>query len=107
MALDLSYYRRWYGNFRVADNRALSASDYDTFSITAPLDSRLPMAEATGSRRAGSQAGQVRPRRGYFHGRSRKTTAGRTEYWQGVDLTIDARPAAAMLLREGSVRVGP
>jgi hypothetical protein len=42
VSADLTYYRRWYGNFSVTDNLAVTAADFNTFSITAPLDARLP-----------------------------------------------------------------
>jgi hypothetical protein len=42
VSADVSYYRRWYGNQTVTDNLAVTAADFDAFSITAPSDSRLP-----------------------------------------------------------------
>ena len=36
------YYRNWYNNFVVTDNRAVGPDDYDPYCITAPSDSRLP-----------------------------------------------------------------
>jgi hypothetical protein len=38
----LSYSRRWFRGFTVADNLALEPSDLTPFSVTAPVDPRLP-----------------------------------------------------------------
>jgi Carboxypeptidase regulatory-like domain len=42
VSANASYFRRWYGNFRATDNRAVTPADYDPYCITAPTDSRLP-----------------------------------------------------------------
>ena len=42
VSVDFTYFRRWYGNFNIVDNRAVTADDFSPFSITAPSDSRLP-----------------------------------------------------------------
>ena len=40
-SLDVSYFRRWYGNLLVTDNMALAPTDFDTFSMPVPNDPRL------------------------------------------------------------------
>jgi hypothetical protein len=56
VAVDVGYFRRWYGNlglgtptgnsggvnFITTDDRALTPADFDNFCVTAPTDSRLP-----------------------------------------------------------------
>ncbi len=42
MSVEVGYYRRWLKNFLVTDNLAVSAANYDSFTISAPLDQRLP-----------------------------------------------------------------
>jgi hypothetical protein len=41
MALNAGYYRTWFGNFTVTDNRAVTSADFDTYCVTAPTDTRL------------------------------------------------------------------
>jgi hypothetical protein len=42
VAVEVSYFRRWFGNFRLTQNTLTSPSDYDSYCITAPVDPRLP-----------------------------------------------------------------
>ena len=42
VSLHAGYIRRWYGNFRVTDNLLVGPDDYNPYSFTAPMDSRLP-----------------------------------------------------------------
>jgi hypothetical protein len=42
VSVEAGYTRRWYQGFIVTDNLAVQASNFSQFSITAPLDPRLP-----------------------------------------------------------------
>jgi hypothetical protein len=90
MALNVGYFRTWYGNFLVTDNVAATAADYDPFCVTLPTtDSRLPGA---GQQRCGffdikpSLFGRV------DNLRTQASNYGRrTEVYNGVDVTLTAR----------------
>ena len=38
VSLNVQYARRWYGNFRIYDDRSVSAADYDRFTMPVPND---------------------------------------------------------------------
>jgi len=42
MALNVGYFRTWYGGFLATDNQAVPAASFNSYCITAPVDSRLP-----------------------------------------------------------------
>jgi hypothetical protein len=42
VSLNGGYYRRWFGNFTVTQNLAVTANSFDRYCITAPVDARLP-----------------------------------------------------------------
>jgi hypothetical protein len=101
-SVDVSYFRTWWGNFIVTDDRAVSAQDFDTFSITAPTDPRLP--GGGGYTISGLQ--NLKPA---AFGRSADgflTAADhygkQTRHWNGVELSITARPRSGLMLQGGT-----
>ena len=42
MSVTAGYYRNWYNNFLVTDNRDITPADHNPFCVTAPSDARLP-----------------------------------------------------------------
>jgi hypothetical protein len=99
VSVDVGYFRRWYGNFTVVDNRAVSPSDFTTYSITAPGDPRLPL--------SGQVIGpffEVNPAKAGLVN-NYTTFAGnfgnQYEHWNGVDISINARPRQGVVLQGG------
>ena len=100
VSVNVGYFRRWYGNFTVTDNLAVAPTDYSPFSVTAPIDPRLP--DGGGSLITGlndlnpNKAGQVN---NYFTLASDYGT--QLEHWNGIDVTVNARPGRGTLLQGG------
>jgi hypothetical protein len=90
VGIDLGFFRRWYGNFTVTDNRAVAATDFSPFQITAPLDPRLPDAAGTVITPLYNlnpdKVGQVD---NYVTLAS--NFGKQIEHWNGIDLTMNAR----------------
>jgi hypothetical protein len=91
LSVSAAYTRRWYGNFVVTDNRAITPSDYDEYCITAPTDSRL--GGISGTRICGlydlTAAAFVRSPENF---RTTASTYGtQREFYDGIDLSLTAR----------------
>jgi hypothetical protein len=97
VSVDVGYFRRIYGNFRVNDNTALAASDYTQFNVVVPTTAGL------------STSGQTIS--GVFDANrvvqaTTLTTLASTygdqfEHWNGVDVSVTARPSAGVFLFGG------
>ena len=99
VGVDVSYFRRWYGNFTTTDNLLVAASDYSPYSITAPADARLP----GGGGYAVNDLYNLNPNKvGQVN--SLFTLASnygnQIEHWNGVDVTLNMR------LRQGTMIQG-
>jgi hypothetical protein len=101
IGIDVSYFRRWFGNFVVMDDLALSSSDFDRFSLNAPRDSRLP----DGGGYTVSGLYDLKPARFGTPAQQFVTLAEnygkQTEHWNGVDVNLDARLQNGVLVRGG------
>ncbi len=102
VSLDVGYFRRIWKNFRVTDDLALSASDFDTFSMTVPSDPRLPNG-------GGYKLDGLRALRLEAFGRAPlnnntldRTYGSQLEHWNGFDITIDARLPNGLTLQAGT-----
>jgi hypothetical protein len=102
VAMDVSYFRNWNGNFLVTDDRAVGAADFDRFQITAPVDPRLP----GGGGQVISGLYNLNPAKFGVPANNFVTLSSKygkqTRMWQGVDVNISARPAEGVLLQGGT-----
>jgi len=101
MSVEVSYFRRVYGNFNVVDDRARSAGDFDAFSITAPGDQRLP--EGGGYTIGGlynvKEAMFSTPADNYIT--FANNYGKQTEHWDGFDVLVNVRPQNGVSLQGG------
>jgi len=99
VAINVGYYRTWYGNFYVTDNTLVSASDFDSYCITAPNDSKLPNS-------AERICGLLDVKQAKFGQVSNivnldKAYGGQSEAYDGIDLTLNARLGAGKVIGGG------
>ena len=101
VSVDLSYFRRSYGNITVTDDRALTAADFDTFSIPAPTDSRLPDGGGyTVSGLRNLKPGSFgRPTSNYVT--FADAYGKQIQRWNGVDVSVNSRIRNGLLLQGG------
>jgi hypothetical protein len=100
VALDINYGRRWYGNRRITDDRSVGPGDYQQFTFTAPVDSRLPggggytltAVDMTPAAFARARDYYITLADGY---------GGWTETYDGVSAQINARLQNGLLVQGG------
>jgi hypothetical protein len=101
VSVNVGYFRNWWGNQYAVDNLATDPSDYTPFSITAPLDSRLP--GGGGNIVTGlynlipTKVGQVNELAQHVSNFGKAT-----ENWQGVDVGVVARLRNGLTLQGGT-----
>ncbi len=99
-SVEISYFRRWYGNFQTMDSRAYSPSDYDKFTLTVPRDPNLPNGGGYAVTGYDLKFPQV------FSAPDNFVTladnyGSQTEHWNGVDFTATSRLKNGVVLQGG------
>jgi hypothetical protein len=101
MAMELSYNRRSWSNFFTTHNRALTAADYDTVTLTAPQHPSLPGGGGYPvtflTRNTRSALGATDS---YYTTNS--DFGDETHYWHGVDTSFTARLRNGLVLQAGT-----
>ena len=103
VSVDVGFFHRAFVNFETVNNRAIGAGDFDTFSVTAPLDPRLPggggyvlngFVDANPA--VAGLVDELTTSADLFGGQSRT--------WNGVDIGVNAR--IEDLLLQGGLSTG-
>jgi len=104
VSAEVGYFRRIYGNFPATQNRALTPSDFNAFSITTPLNSRLP--DGGGTVISGYY--DLDPTKYQLAGvptNNYQTFADQFgkqyQHWNGVDVNVNARLPHGVFIRGG------
>jgi hypothetical protein len=101
VSLDVGYNRRSFHNFFVTDNRAVGPSDYDTYTITAPLNPNLPGGGGYAFQAlAIKPAASLRPPQNFFTLSS--NYGNETRYYHALDVAINARPGNGLNISFGT-----
>ena len=102
VSLDVGYFRRIYQSFSVTDNLALSAADFDFFSITVPSHPELPNG-------GGYTLEGLRTLKASAFGRPTQnlnTLASKlgkqTEHWNGFDVILNTRLQNGVTMQVGT-----
>ncbi len=101
LSAEVTYHRRWFGNFTATDNLLVAPSDYSPYSIVAPVDSRLPGGGGytiddlweISSAKFGQSDELVAPAEDY---------GNRISYWHGVDINISGRMRNSLMFQGGT-----
>jgi hypothetical protein len=101
VSIDVAYSRRWWSNFYLTQNRALTAADYDEVTLKAPVDARLPGGGGYPvSFLVRNNRSVLGATDSYFT--SDTDYGNETHYWQGVDVTLNARTNKGLMFQGGT-----
>ncbi|MQA30030.1 MAG: TonB-dependent receptor [Luteitalea sp.] len=101
VSLNVGYFRRWYGNLITTDNELVTAANYDPYCITAPRNPSLP--DGGGYQVCGLYDITPALRSATDNViKLAKTFGTQTEVYNGVDVSVNARLPAGLLLAGGT-----
>ena len=101
LSVEATYHRRWFQNFTATDNRLVQGTDYEDYSIVAPVDPRLP----DGGGYIIDDLWDIVPSK---FGLSDELVSpaedfgNRISYWHGVDIQISGRMRNSLLFQGGT-----
>jgi hypothetical protein len=101
LSAEVTYHRRMFGNFNATDNLLVQPSDYQEYSIVAPVDPRLP----DGGGYTIGDLWDIVPTK---FGQSDEIVAPSSDYgkeirrWHGVDVNISGRMRNGLMFQGGT-----
>ena len=102
VSVELSYLRRWLLNFVVTDNLAIAASDFDKFTVAAPVDARLPNG---GGYQVAGPLYNVNPTKASVAANNFVTLdnnyGGQSQKSHAIALNVTARPRNGLVIQGG------
>ena len=102
ISVEVAYNRRWWGNYTTTDNQAITPDMFDSYTVTAPVDPRLPD--------GGGYPITLYTIKPEFGGRASQNYVtfetdfgpARTHYWHGVEITGNARTQFGLNFQGGT-----
>jgi hypothetical protein len=100
MSINVSYFRKIFGNFLVTDNTLVTPSDYSPYSITAPMNPLLPGG-------GGYQVASLYDLNPNKVGLVKNAVmfasdfGNQIQHWNGIDATVNGRFGKGILLQGG------
>jgi hypothetical protein len=102
VSVELGYARRWFQGVTVTDNQNRTPDQYDSYVVTAPSDPRLPNGGGYPIRiYQATNAALAIPASNYITFQS-DFGPEETNYWHGVDFTMNARTSWGMTFSGGT-----
>ncbi len=103
ISAEVQWNKRWFDGYYVSRNTAISPSDWQTYNVTAPVDSRLPGGggyTVTGLHDiAPTKFGQANYQ---VQGAGNYGLDGSFQQWSGVDVTVAMRAAKGLTFQGGT-----